>query len=95
MLRRLCPRPRPFDVFTISPLMPHASGGSLPSRHSASALAIALVGYGIHPAIGIVFTLIALMIGVTRILTGLHFPRDVAAGYILALAVGLPDMFFL
>ena len=95
ILRRLAPRPRPFDAFAISPLIPHASGGSLPSRHSASALAIALVGYEINPLIGILLTLIALMVGATRVLTGLHFPRDIAVGYILALAMGLPGLLFL
>ena len=95
VLRRLFPRPRPFEVFAFSPLMSHRPGGSFPSRHSASALAIALTAFAIHSAAGVVLIILAVLIGATRMLTGLHFPRDILGGYALALLIGIPGLFLL
>jgi len=94
VLRRFFPHQRPFEVFSLSPLIPHKPGGSFPSRHSASALAIALVAFDLHPWAGMILTILAAIIGATRILTFLHFPRDVLAGYMLALILGLPSLLF-
>ena len=92
VLRRMLPRPRPFEVFRFEPLLDHRCGGSFPSRHSASALAIAMAAVSLHPLAGAVLVFLALLIGASRILTGLHFPRDVFSGYGLALFWSIPLM---
>lgn len=93
LLRRAFPRPRPYDRYAFTPLMGHDGGGSFPSRHTASAAIIALTAARLSPVLGAAGLLLALAVGITRILAGLHFPRDILGGFLLALAVGLPGFF--
>lgn len=85
LLRRLFNAPRPFEVYNFTPLVKHDKGESFPSRHSTSALIIALTISYIYPTWGTMMIIIALCIGPSRILCGVHFPKDVMAGYLLAL----------
>lgn len=93
LLRRAFPQSRPYDRYQFSPLMRHDGGGSFPSRHTASAAIIALAAARLSPLLGAAVFFLALAIGITRILAGLHFPRDIWGGFLLALAVGLPGFF--
>src|SRR6266542_2149223 len=58
---------------------------SFPSDHATAAFAIAFAVCFFSRRIGALFLLAAVLIGVSRILMGLHYPGDVAAGA----AVGL------
>lgn len=84
-LRHFLKAKRPFEVYDFTPLINHDKGESFPSRHSTSALIIALTIIQVYPIWGTILTIIALCIGPTRILCGVHFPKDVIAGYLLAL----------
>lgn len=94
VLRHLFPRARPYACYGFEPLIGHDCSGSFPSRHSASAAIIALAAGSLAPSLGVALGLAALLIGATRVLAGVHFPRDIAAGFLLALAIGLPGFHF-
>lgn len=53
-----------------------------------------LIAQHFHPNIWIVFVLytVALLVGITRMYVGAHYPRDVLAGAILGSAWGLLGM---
>lgn len=90
-LRRLLPFPRPYEVCDIEPLLPRKKHGcSLPSRHTASAAIIALGGFYVTPLLGAVFTALAVLVALTRLLAGVHFLRDLLAAFLLALLIGIP-----
>jgi len=83
IIRHLYNRPRPFEKYRYLPLIDHRPGRSFPSKHATSSMIIALSIYHVLPSLGMVFLFNALLVGITRILSGIHYPSDVCGGYIL------------
>ena len=84
---------RPFEMLAFEPLLTHSAGKSFPSRHTASAFLIAMACWCVYPWLGAAALLLAVAVGVSRVLTGLHYPRDVLAG--MGIGVGLGSLSFL
>lgn len=89
-LRRGVDLPRPFTQLGFTPLLPHPPGRSFPSKHTASAVVIALANWYLSPWYGGATLVLAGLIGFSRLAAGLHYPRDVLGGAALALLVGVP-----
>lgn len=79
---------RPFEELNFTSLLPHSVGRACPSRHASSSVIIAIAVYYIFPTIGIVAGLLSLVICCTRVLTGVHYPRDVIWGAIIGIVIG-------
>ncbi|MBV9357110.1 MAG: phosphatase PAP2 family protein [Chloroflexi bacterium] len=85
------PRPRPFTrLEAVTPLAPHTPGRSFPSRHVASAVAMALIAAHHRPALGRALAGNALVLSLLRVAAGLHYPSDVLAGLLLGVLVAIP-----
>lgn len=86
----LWPRERPFarKELEVAALVPHSAQRSFPSRHVASAVAMAAVGNRTHPRLGAAMQAVALLLGASRVAAGLHYPSDVLAGAVLGRLVG-------
>lgn len=72
-----------------------AKGYSFPSGHtSQSFFLVTLVAHFFHVGIHILLLMyvLALIIGITRIYVGMHYPRDVLGGAVLGTAWGLMGM---
>ena len=86
-------RSRPFILLKQARIVGYrARGRSFPSGHTSQTFFIAtLMTQHFHASVWVAFLLyvIALMVGITRIYVGAHYPRDVLAGAILGSAWGL------
>lgn len=88
-LRAALDRPRPYEVYGLAPLVSkETKGRSFPSRHLLSAAVIAAAGWWACPPLGFAMTIIALLLAPARVLAGVHFVRDVAAGAALGALFG-------
>lgn len=85
IIRHFYSRPRPFEVLKFQPLIDHETGKSFPSKHATSALVIALSLCPLFPIFGAIMIINAVIVGLTRILSGIHYPSDVIGGFILAI----------
>lgn len=83
--------PRPYDMLGYQPLIPvqAGKGKSFPSRHTASAVIIALAIWYLHTAFGVGMMILAVLIGVSRILVGVHYLKDVICGASISLLFGV------
>lgn len=95
-LRARLNRPRPYEQPGFVPLVPReGSGCAFPSRHALSAAVLAAVWLRICPAVGVGMTVVALLICLLRVVAGVHYVRDVAAGALLGFGLGIFGMWFL
>ena len=96
LLRARLNFPRPYEQPGFTPLVPKETHGkSFPSRHALSAAVLAAVWCYFYPAAGACMVVVALLICTLRVLAGVHFVRDVAAGALLGFALGAAGMYLL
>lgn len=88
VLRNILNKPRPFDELDIKPIAEHSSGYSFPSRHASSAFIIAMAILYINKPLGFVTLIMAIIVCLTRIFSGIHYPSDVAVGAFIGLITG-------
>jgi undecaprenyl-diphosphatase len=76
---------RPFQSHQVHQLIAHDGGVSLPSDHATAAFAIAVaVGVFLHRRWGLVLTVAAVVIGLSRVWVGVHYPGDILAAVVIA-----------
>ena len=82
--------PRPYEAERIDPIIrKDTHGKSCPSRHVASAVIIACAITWINVPTGIAAFVACAIVAFTRVVGGVHYPRDVAFAIALAAACGL------
>ena len=77
---------RPFQTHHVHQLLSHAPGQSFPSDHATAAfgLALAVIAF-VSWRWGVVLFVGALLIGFARVYDGIHYPLDIAGGFLAAL----------
>lgn len=103
IIKALSDRDRPFLTLDSARVIGwHEKGDSFPSGHTTQIFfLITLIIQHFQPALGISIILcaIAVLVGLTRIYVGAHYPRDVIAGFVLGTVWGilimLMDPYFL
>lgn len=96
VFRKIANFPRPYEVYGIPSAIPKKTEGkSFPSRHVFSAAIIGMTSlYAFDtPIIGAAVLSVALAMAVFRVVSGVHFPRDVVAGFLYALISGIIGFF--
>ncbi len=81
-------RPRPFDTFDgLTLLFYKPTDSSFPANSAAAAFALAAAVWSINRPIGTAMFVAAGLYGFARVFAGVHYPLDITAGALIALAV--------
>lgn len=85
LVKRSVGRPRPSRSIPASTFILEPDQFSFPSGHAAAAMAVSIAYAAAFPAIAIPIVLLAMMVGVSRVCLGVHYPGDVFMGQLIAL----------
>ena len=77
---------QPFAVYDFEPLFPHVIDNAFPSDHMLFASVFAVVAHLRHRALGLSLWAFAALVGIARIAVGLHYPEDLVASAVIAVA---------
>ena len=96
LIKLIIRRMRPYmKLKSIRIVGARASGRSFPSGHTGQSFFIASLlvhYYHVNILVWLIMYTIALIVGITRIYVGMHYPRDVVGGAILGTAWGIVGM---
>ena len=87
--------PRPFVVSGIAPLIAHGADNGFPSDHTLLTGALAAVVTVFSPYLGAVLWLLALIVGIARVLAGVHHSIDIVGSIIIAIVSVVAVYYFL
>ena len=93
IMRSLINYPRPFVKYHFDPILPHKKGQSFPSRHTTSAVVIAMACLYVSIPYGVIMLVLSALVAVTRVMAGIHYIRDVFVGAVIAVGLGLLGFF--
>jgi undecaprenyl-diphosphatase len=90
ILKRTCGRLRPCERPGGPPQrVPIPDKGSFPSGHTLHAVMAAVVVAALLPSLTAVFLVVAVLVAVSRVVLGVHYPSDVVAGAGLGVSLGI------
>lgn len=89
ILKNIFQTPRPVLLFAekVKPLFIHGGMDSFPSGHATLFAALAMSTYFVNKKLGYLCFIVAILIGLARIASGVHFPIDILVGYIIGIIV--------
>jgi len=79
--------PRPFAAQNFTPLIPHAADNGFPSDHTLLGAAVAFAVFRFNKKLGLFLFFLAVLIGLARILAGVHHITDIAGSLVIVLAI--------
>lgn len=80
---------RPYVALTFAPLINPVNEFSFPSGHVSVLTAIAFITWTIRPAAGAALFAGAIIVGLARVLAGVHWPIDIAGGMVVGALTAL------
>ncbi len=89
LFKRTVGRPRPSQSLTVRATIAEPDRFSFPSGHAAASMSIAVVYAVLFPVVAVPVLVAATAIGLTRVFLGVHYPGDVLAGQLIAVATAL------
>ncbi|MDD5147644.1 MAG: phosphatase PAP2 family protein [Candidatus Daviesbacteria bacterium] len=77
--------PRPFVTFNFIPLVNETANVCFPSRHTTISAVIAFAFTYFKSKWSLVFLILMLWIGASRVYVGVHYPLDILGGFIVGI----------
>lgn len=77
---------RPFVAENVEPLIPHAADNGFPSDHTLYAMVAAAIVFAYNRTIGILLVILAILVGVSRVMARVHYPVDIVGSMATAVA---------
>ncbi len=94
-LKNLIKRPRPADMDeSLCVFLQPADRFSFPSGHTAAAFVMATLMGVFYPVAATVALAFAMLVGLSRVLLGVHYPSDIGAGALLGAVCALAGTLF-
>ena len=89
LLRMFINAQRPYEKYEIESVFgKKTEGNSMPSRHTVSAVVIAMTFLYVNVPLGIIALIAAFLIVLSRVQAGAHFLRDVIVGLMIGMCAG-------
>ena len=89
LLRMFINAQRPYEKYEMESVFgKKTEGNSMPSRHTVSAVVIAMTFLYVNVPLGIAMLVAAFLIILSRVQAGAHYMRDVIVGLIIGLGAG-------
>lgn len=96
VFRYLYNEERPYIVFDYEPITrKNNPGKSMPSRHVFSAFIIAMTFFFVMPILSVPIFVCGIIMCVGRVLSGVHYPKDVVVGALLGIVFGVLGFYIL
>ncbi|MDP3685527.1 MAG: phosphatase PAP2 family protein [bacterium] len=93
LIRFFYHRPRPFMTYQVHQLLTE-NAWSFPSGHSAFFFAMATTLCFYNKKWGIGFFVAALLMNISRVIAGVHYPTDILGGMLIGIVVGWCVFYF-
>jgi undecaprenyl-diphosphatase len=77
---------RPFVVEHIEPLISHKPDNGFPSDHTLFAMVAAATIFVYHRKLGVLLGVLAILVGVSRVMAKVHYPIDIVGSVAIAIA---------
>lgn len=95
-IRKCIDAKRPYEKYNIKPLfVKDTKGESMPSRHVFSITIIAMCWLYVSVPVGIIMLMLVAIMAASRVLAGVHFVRDVVAGFAVGIICGIAGLWII
>ncbi|MGD7023516.1 undecaprenyl-diphosphatase [Rossellomorea vietnamensis] len=87
-------RPRPFVNMRVGILIPSKRNSSFPSKHTLLAFAVSSTILFYHRTLGLIFTCLSVLTGLSRVWVGHHYPSDIFGSALIGSCTSWVTHFF-
>ena len=96
VIRKCIDAKRPYEKYNIKPLfVKNTKGESMPSRHVFSITIIAMCWLYVSVPVGVIMLILVVIMAASRVLAGVHFIRDVVAGFAVGIICGIAGLWLI